>query len=280
MGFADEPAVRSSLVAAFGNADRAVDFLMNGIPEGALQAAMAHGGGRGGARGGASAPPPASSSASASAPSASGAGARSASGPLDQLRQHPQFNGLKEIIQSNPEALPQVLAQIGAASPELLGLINQHRADFIQMMQEPIEDEDEDEDEEGEEDDGDEEGGEEGGEGGAGLGGASPQMLAMLAASMAQMSPEQRAGLAQQMGMPLAQLNQLAQLHAMGGVGGGGGGVPPGSVSISLTADEKAAVDRLCGMGFPKNRVLEAYLACDKNEELAANYLLNSMDAS
>lgn len=47
---------------------------------------------------------------------------------------------------------------------------------------------------------------------------------------------------------------------------------------IEITEEEKAAIDRLGSMGFDRARVIEAYFACDKNEELAANYLLNHLD--
>lgn len=51
-------------------------------------------------------------------------------------------------------------------------------------------------------------------------------------------------------------------------------GLPPGAVQVQLTQEEMASVERLEGMGFQREQCLEAFLICDRNEDMAANYLL------
>jgi len=147
------------------------------------------------------------------------AGGGRADDPLFMLRFHPQFNQLKMLIQQNPAVLQQVLQQLGASNPELLQLITQNQERFVEMMNEPIQEQPQ----------------------------IDPAMLAQM-------------------------------MQAAGGSGGaagegGDGAVPPGARAIQVTQEEKEAIERLQQLGFDRGLVLEAYLACDKNEQLAANYL-------
>ncbi|ETV91834.1 UV excision repair protein Rad23 [Aphanomyces invadans] len=248
MGFPEDQ-VRAALQAAFHNPERAVEYLMNGIPE-----------------------QPAAPPASTTAPASGGLGAPTS---LEALRHHPQFDALRRMIQANPSALPTVLQQIGAQNPQLLQLIHQNQEQFVAMLNEPIAE--------------------------AATPSATPSVPAspfgdsgadgmptpqQLQQLMASLSPQQQAAMAAQMGMTYEQLQQftqmlntmppeaMAQLMQQMAGGEGGHGAP---TRIHLTEEEAAAVGRLVDMGFDRNEVIQAYLACDKNEALAANFLMDSM---
>ena len=101
---------------------------------------------------------------------------------------------------------------------------------------------------------------------------SEPQFFQQFMSQLATTQPQLHQAISQN---PQAFLQLL-----LGGAGGGAGGDmgpendPPGTVRV--TPEEKEAIERLAALGFPKHRAIEAYLACDKNEEWAANYLFEN----
>ncbi|KAK4423583.1 Ubiquitin receptor c [Sesamum alatum] len=209
----DRDTVVRALRAAYNNPERAVEYLYSGIPESA------------------EAPPTSASVPSgqaANVPAQPQQAAQPAvippTGPnanpldlfpqgfpsmgsnpggantLDFLRNSPQFQALRAMVQANPQILQPMLQELGKQNPQLVRLIQEHQADFLRLINEPV-------------------------EGGAG------NVLEQLAGAMPQ--------------------------------------------AIQVTPEEREAIERLEAMGFDRALVLEVFFACNKNEELAANYLLD-----
>ncbi|KAK3561483.1 hypothetical protein QTP86_003908 [Hemibagrus guttatus] len=118
--------------------------------------------------------------------------------PLEFLRNQPQFQQMRQIIQQNPALLPALLQQLGRDNPQLLQQITRHQERFVQMLNEPL-------------------------------------------------------------------VGEAEAAEAQGA---------PQTNYIQVTQQEKEAIERLKALGFPEGLVIQAYFACEKNENLAANFLL------
>jgi UV excision repair protein RAD23 len=189
--------------------------------------------------------------------------------------------------------LQAVLSQIGQQQPELLLAINSNQAAFLEMMNEPVADAPA----------APAAPAQPAVRAAANPFAGVPGMEALgnpvqLAQMLQAMPPQEQQAMAQMMGMDVNQLQQLAQMISamppeqvqqhmnmamqaqglgglMGGAAGAGRGGMGGAQVLRLSEEEMAAVDRLTEMGFDRTEAAQAYLACDKNEALAANLLMD-----
>ncbi|KAL4890442.1 XPC-binding domain-containing protein [Aspergillus ambiguus] len=221
MGF-DRSDINRAMRAAYYNPDRAIEYLLNGIPPEIQQEQQRQQQQQQEAAAGAAAVPAAQAPSGDTATSGgdepvnlfeaaaqagteggrggrSGAAAAAAGGDqstsLDFLRNNPHFQQLRQLVQQNPSMLEPILQQVAAGNPAIAQLIGQNEEQFLQLLSE--------------EDDSE---------------------------------------------------------------------LPPGTHQIHVTEEERDAIERLCRLGFSRDSVIQAYFACDKNEELAANYLFENPD--
>ncbi|EYE93463.1 putative UV excision repair protein (RadW) [Aspergillus ruber CBS 135680] len=216
MGFAREDITRA-MRAAFFNPDRAIEYLLSGIPENIEEEQQQSAAAARAAQEPAGETPSAPAAPSGedepvnlfeaaaqagnegtrgSRAAGAGAGAGGEALPnLDFLRNNPHFQQLRQLVQQQPQMLEPILQQVAAGNPQIAQLIGQNEEQFLQLLSE----------------DGDDV-------------------------------------------------------------------LPPGTQTISVTEEERDAIERLCRLGFSRDLVIQAYFACDKNEELAANYLFENPD--
>lgn len=74
--------------------------------------------------------------AAAAGGAAAGAGGAAGLGSLDFLRNNPQFQQLRQIVQTQPRMLEPILQQVGAGNPQLAQLIGQNPDQFLQLLSE------------------------------------------------------------------------------------------------------------------------------------------------
>ncbi|XP_037938866.1 UV excision repair protein RAD23 homolog B-like [Teleopsis dalmanni] len=112
MGY-PESEVRLALAASFFNPERAIEYLIEGIPAAAESGSLAEYGGE------------------------------DTVSPLEVFRGDPLFRSLRSAIRQHPEMLDDAIIRIGESNPEILGLINDNQDEFLRMLVEDSDEEDE-----------------------------------------------------------------------------------------------------------------------------------------
>ncbi|XP_030566617.1 UV excision repair protein RAD23 homolog A [Drosophila novamexicana] len=240
MGYPREQ-VERAMAASFNNPERAVEYLINGIPqeeilftpgddEESSRASNIHQG------------------------AARDLPAESAADPFEFLRSQPQFLQMRSLIYQNPHLLHAVLQQIGQTNPALLQLISENQDAFLNMLNQPLEDEV----------------------------AANAQRLGRTQSNSSRTenvtsSAIQVATTEGQRSAAGSENQPIAVASERDGTVLAERNVPTESLAtIRLTPQDQDAIERLKALGFPEALVLQAYFACEKDEELAANFLLSS----
>jgi len=119
----------------------------------------------------------------------------------------------------------------------------------------------------------------------------NPSLLAPLLQQLAQSNPQLLTLINEYQSEFYNMINEPMDSESSSGSSGGsitsGGANPTGGAnpsggpvrqSITITQAEREAIDRLKALGFPEGMCVQAYFACEKNENLAANFLLSQND--
>ncbi|CAI6372987.1 unnamed protein product [Macrosiphum euphorbiae] len=123
MGY-ERPQVEEALRASFNNPDRAVEYLLTGIPQELLTDPTIS---------------PNRNVLSEDSGDLSGSSQVPATDPLAFLRNQPTFQQVRTVVQQNPELINSVLQQIGQTNPALLQIISNNQEAFVRMLNEPNE---------------------------------------------------------------------------------------------------------------------------------------------
>lgn len=161
MGF-ERPQVMAAMRAAFNNPDRAMEYLMDGIPEHLQREQAAP---TGGAAAASPAAPAAGATPASPTPAAAGTGGgdepinlfeaaaqqgqggRGAAGAgagaggganpsMDFLRNSPHFQHLRQLVQQQPAMLEPILQQVADGNPQLAQMIGQNQEQFLSLLSE------------------------------------------------------------------------------------------------------------------------------------------------
>ncbi|KAG1364407.1 ubiquitin receptor RAD23b [Cocos nucifera] len=149
----DKNTVLHALRAAYNNPERAVEYLYSGIPAtaevavpvGNISSAQVSGQGTNMAETTTAQASPLSGVPN-SAPldmfpqGTPSLGAVAGDGSLDFLRHNRQFQALRAMVQANPQILQPMLQELSKQNPQLLRQIQEHHAEFLRLMNEPVED--------------------------------------------------------------------------------------------------------------------------------------------
>lgn len=201
MGFPKDYS-ETAIKAARGNVTLAIEFLYNGIPENLpLDNPVPQNNNQGGSN------------------LNSGESSQGGSQPTTSLEAVRRIAAIIKVMCANdPSSLQNIILTLQQTRPELIELIKQHEAEFKQILQSPVTEED-------------------------------------LSA--------------------FSQFNNEIGLGQGSGSGSGSGGRSRGGNQnvITLSKPEFDAIQRLKEFGFSEMDAAQAYFACDKNEEMAINFL-------